>query len=283
MKQTLFFNNMNYFFRTLVLVFLCCTAAVAQVSVCSWNIANLGKSKNDAEIAFMANTLKGYDAIAIVEVVAGPGGEEAVERLAGKLSTSTKQRWGYSVSGITTSANAGERERYAFIWKIDKLKLVGKPWLEEKFNKKLGREPFLITFKSGEKSFTLAAFHAVPEEKHPEEEIPYLASLVDEYPKLNLIFCGDFNCPQSNETAFGHLADLGFVSSLKGQKTSMRQKCDGKGTACLANEFDNFFYKPAKISPGRSEAILFYEKCNSYQEARLISDHVPVMFQFSLN
>lgn len=43
----------------------------AQIKFCSWNIQNFGKSKTESHIKFIANTLNGYDVVAIVEVVAG--------------------------------------------------------------------------------------------------------------------------------------------------------------------------------------------------------------------
>lgn len=43
----------------------------AQVKISSWNLQNFGKTKTEAEINFMANTLKDFDVVAIQEVVAG--------------------------------------------------------------------------------------------------------------------------------------------------------------------------------------------------------------------
>ena len=37
----------------------------AQVSICSWNIMNLGKSKSDSELEFIAKTINNYDIITI--------------------------------------------------------------------------------------------------------------------------------------------------------------------------------------------------------------------------
>lgn len=58
----------------------------AQTTLISWNLENFGKSKSDAEIDFIANTIKNYDVAAIQEVVAGDGGTQAVARLADALN-----------------------------------------------------------------------------------------------------------------------------------------------------------------------------------------------------
>jgi len=40
----------------------------AQITICSWNLENFGKSKNDSTINFIANTVKDCDAVSIQEV-----------------------------------------------------------------------------------------------------------------------------------------------------------------------------------------------------------------------
>jgi hypothetical protein len=45
-------------------------------------------------------------------------------------------------------------ERYAFIWKTNKLKQIGKAWLE-KIHSEIEREPYLGTFHQ-DKQFTVA-------------------------------------------------------------------------------------------------------------------------------
>ena len=37
----------------------------AQVSICSWNIMNLGKSKSDSGLEFIAKAINNYDIITI--------------------------------------------------------------------------------------------------------------------------------------------------------------------------------------------------------------------------
>ena len=100
-KQTLF-----------ILLFLFVTLlSNAQVSVCSWNIMNFGKSKSDSELAFIAATLNKYDIITIQEVVAGNGGAQAVARLVNILNNKGAQ-WDYAVSDPTTTSN---NERCAYV------------------------------------------------------------------------------------------------------------------------------------------------------------------------
>jgi len=250
------------------------------VNICSWNLKDFGKSKSDAEIEFIANTIKDYDIVLIQEVVAkDPGGAQAVGRLGDALNRKGA-KWEYRISDITSGENSYKRERYAYLWKPSKVTLIGRPWLEIKYTNEIDREPFFATFKAGNKSFTLVNFHAITKSMQPETEIKYFKFLPAEYPELNLIFCGDFNVPQSH-TVFNPLKKMGYKSALTGQKTSLRQQCINDD--CLASEFDNVFFNDDKIANQNAGVIHFYRTFANLKQARMISDHVPVYFKFSVN
>jgi endonuclease/exonuclease/phosphatase family metal-dependent hydrolase len=179
-----------------------------------------------------------------------------------------------------TSSSAYKVERYAFLWKTAKVKKIGKAWLEQKYNLEIDREPFYCTFEYNNKQFTLANFHAITKKKQPETEIKYFKYLPAQYPDLNLIFVGDFNCPQSH-TVFNPLKKMGYQSAFVNQKTSLKQEC--KNDNCLASEFDNIWYKTSKIALSKTEAIHFYTNFETLKQARAISDHIPIAVTFSIN
>jgi len=269
-------NKLKFLFSLLLL--LISTFCYSQTKLLSWNIQNLGESKSDKTINYIANTLRDYDIIAIQEVVAGYGGAQAVARLTDELNRKGN-KWDYVISDPTRS-NPYKTERYAFIWNMNKLKKIGKAWLEKKYQLEIDREPFFCTFQYKNKQFTVVNFHAITKNKQPETEIKYFKFLPEEYPNLNLIFAGDFNCPQSH-TVFNPLKKMGYQSILVNQKTSLRQAC--KNGKCLASEFDNMYYKTSKINIINSGIIPFHKNFNSLKEARIISDHIPIWFKFSLN
>jgi len=135
----------------------------SQTTLVSWNMENFGKSKSSYCIAFMANTLKEFDIVAVVEVVAGPGGAQAVAKLTDELNRKGS-KWDYSISDPTFSS-AFKTERYAFIWKTSKVKLKGKPWLEQKYKLEIEREPYFATFEIDGKTITIGAFHTITKTK----------------------------------------------------------------------------------------------------------------------
>lgn len=250
----------------------------SQVKLLSWNIENFGKSKSNEEIAYIATQLNKYDIVAIQEVVAGYGGAQAVARLADELNRKGT-KWDYTISDPTTSTPS-KSERYAFLWKSSIIKKIGKAWLEKKYAPVMEREPFLCTFESGNKQFTVVSFHAITKSKQPEREIKYFKYFPSAYHKLNLIFAGDFNCPQSH-SVFDPLRKMGYSSALVNQKTSLKRSC--KNGVCLASEYDNLFFSKSKIRKLNSGVIPFYQNFQSLKEARTISDHCPIWMKFSLN
>ena len=249
----------------------------SQIKICSWNLENFGKSKSDSTIVFIANIIKIYDIIAIQEVVAGYGGAQAIAKLADELNRKGS-KWDYTISDPTTSS-AYKTERYAFIWKTSIVKKKGDALLEQKFNLEIDREPYFCTFQFKLKQFTLVNFHAITKSKQPETEIKYFKFLPQEYSSQNLIFMGDFNCPQSH-TVFIPLKKLEFESVFKNQKTSLKQKCNDN--QCLASEFDNIWYNTKRIKINSYGIISFYSSFLTLKEARNISDHIPIWAELQI-
>ena len=254
------------------------TQLAAQVKFISWNVENLGKSKSDLTLIFIANTIKDYDVVALQEVVAGFGGAQAVAQLADELNRKGS-KWDYVVSD-PTSSSAYKTERYAFLWKTANVRLIGKPWLEQKYGLEIDREPFFATFQYNLKQFTIANFHAITKSKQPETEIKYFKFLPSQYPKLTIVFAGDFNCPQSH-TVFNPLRKMGYQCAFQNQKTSLKKECVNND--CLASEFDNIWYPVSKMTLKNADVIHFYQSFETIKEARKVSDHIPIAIEFIMN
>jgi len=267
----------KYCFVIIPFLLLSWNLAFASVNVCSWNLENFGSSKTSKTLEFIANTLQTFDIIAIEEVVAGNGGAPAVARLADLMNRKGKS-WDYSIS-TPTSTKGHKSERYAFIWNKSKISKMGEAWLEKKYSDEIEREPYMATFRKEGKAFTIACFHAVPKSANPETEIKYFKYIPAEYPSLNLIFCGDFNCPQSN-SVFNPLKKMGYSPALENQKTTLRDKC--LNGDCLASEYDNFFFDKGKITMVGAGILHFYKSYPDVHEARKVSDHVPVRLIFEV-
>lgn len=258
-------------------LFLFSILSFSQVKILSWNVENLGKSKSDETIAYIAQTIKDYDVVALQEVVAGYGGAKAVARLADELNR-TGTQWDYIVSNPTTGSSY-KTERYAYLWKPSKVAKVGTAFLENHYSLEIDREPYFCTFNYQGKAFTLANFHAITKSKQPETEIKYFKFLPALYPDKKILFIGDFNCPQSH-TVFNPLRKMGYLPAFVGQKTSLKQTCHYD--QCLASEFDNIWYNSNQFSIQNPVAILFFKDFNNFTDAGKVTDHIPLALTLEL-
>lgn len=256
-----------YFF---FLLFFCFGLLCSQPKIASWNIQNFGKSKSDSVVQYIAKKLRDFDIVAIQEVVAGKGGAQAVAKLADALNR-TGAKWDYRIS-IPTSGSPYKSERYAFLWKTKSIRLIGRPWLDTFFEQEIEREPFLATFEYEKKQFTLVSFHAIPTKDQPEREIKFFKNYLASYPKLELIFLGDFNCPSSH-SVFLPLKNKGFASVFEGQKTSLKTKY--VNGSCLASEYDTILLS-SRFEIQKCEIIHFYKDFYDLKVARKVSDHLPI-------
>lgn len=252
-------------------------ALLGQVRLCSWNLCDMGKSKADETIDVIAGNLKDFDVVALQEVVAGNGGAQSVARLASKLCQ-TGTKWEYAISPPTQGTRQ-KRERYAFLWKPSKVRIVGKPWLDTHFTREIEREPFFATFEYAKKRFTIVNFHAITKRMQPETEVKYFKFFPEKYAGLNLVFAGDFNCPQ-HHSVFNPIRKMGFVPALSGIRTTLKTVCKN---GCTASEFDNIFYRRSALAVKSKGIVEFFKAFRSFSDARKISDHLPVWIEFQPN
>jgi deoxyribonuclease-1-like protein len=247
------------------------------LTIVSWNIANLGKSKDDSEIAFMADMVDEGDIVVIQEVVAGNGGAQAVARLADALNR-RGAKWDYVVSNPTSGSKGSER--YAYFWKPKNVKLKGKAWLETNSADWIDREPYMARFQWGTETLLLANLHAVPKNKFPNVEIEKLKDLPNWYPDDAIVLMGDCN---SANTEYGGQAlyKNGFKDALKGERTTLKMKPDKEGRV-TANPYDHIYFEKAEVKIHDSGAWDFSGNFDDLKSARLISDHIPVWACLSL-
>jgi len=245
----------------------------AQVKIMTWNLLNVGKSKTDENIEYIAKIIKQTDIIAIQEVVTNPSGAQTIAKIHEELNRSSGAKWDYAISDPTVSSPY-RSERYAYLWRTSKVKLKGKPFLEPTYVEEIEREPYMATFIYKGKEITISSIHTLPTKHQPETEIKYLKFFPEVYPEHNLIFLGDFNLTEQH-SVFNPLKKLGYVPSFTEQKSSLKQKCI-KGD-CLASEYDNIFYHTDKNELVKAKPILFFEDFEDITIARRISDHIPLM------
>ncbi len=128
----------------------------------------------------------------------------------------------------------------------------------------------------------MANLHAVPRSKNPAREVALLDALHHRYPDDHLIILGDFNLDEDH-AAFDGLRALGYRPVLDDQPTSLRRKRRDEPDGHLANEYDNIFYETTPLRAARAGVIDFTTAFGTLQEARAISDHLPVFMDVQWN
>lgn len=242
----------------------------------SWNLYNFGKSKDDVEMAFIAGQVPDVDVLAIQEVSTLEHGEDAVMRLTRALAEDGKGTWAYVVSEPTSGRGS---ERYAFLWRPDRARLVGQPWLEPSLAEPIDREPFLARFERLGQTVLIASFHAVPSGRSPHREISLLGRIPDRYPDEPVLIVGDFNLAPTH-SAYDALVKRNLLPALADQLTTIKQRRDDEGNR-LANPYDNILYDARRLRPLAAGAVDFTEVFPTLRDARALSDHLPVYFAFT--
>ncbi|GAA3778003.1 endonuclease/exonuclease/phosphatase family protein [Corallibacter vietnamensis] len=252
------------------------------LTIASWNIRDLGKTKNDQEILQIAKIIRDYDIVALQEVVAkDPGGAKAVAKIADELNR-MGSKWDYRISDPTKSPSVYISERYAFLWKTSKVKLTSRAFLDSELEDKCFREPYIGKFqlKNGDEPFYVINFHSRKFNDNPEQEIIFFKDYPKRLKSDRVLIVGDFNLNENHEV-WDHLYYIGFKSALKNTKTTLKTKCKKKNY--LNYSIDNIYFPSSNIEMLKSGSNDFVNDCYNLQSARLLSDHLPVYMEFLVN
>lgn len=248
------------------------------ISIASWNIRHLGRTKTADDIYQIANLMRNFDIVVIQEVVAkDPAGAQAVAKIADELNRMGFQ-WDYQVSDPTKSPTPQHSERYAFLWKPSRVNMIHRAYLDKELEDLCYREPFVAEFRprGKKKSFYVINYHSRKYNDKPEEEIIQFIDYPERLKSDNILIAGDFNLSETHDV-WRPFYRIGFKNALKNQRTTLKTKC--KNDDYLSHPIDNFYFTSGieKISSG---SIDFVGSCENLERAREISDHLPVFMEF---
>ena len=246
------------------------------LSILTWNIQDLGQSKDEWELFEMAHVMKSFDIIAIQEVVAkDPRGAQAVAKIADMLNR-MGSKWDYRISDPTQSPNNYLRERYAFIWKSNRIQLQGRPFLDQVLARQCFREPYLAKFRDRktQSPFYVVNFHSRRFDQGPEQEIQYFSQYPSRFTDAPVIIAGDFNLDERHNV-WKPLYAQGYTSALTRSPTTLKRACNLMGNY-LNHSIDNIYYPIRAFQVLKTGKVDFVRACDYLAKARGISDHLPV-------
>ncbi len=250
------------------------------LTIVTWNIQDLGRTKNEAELSEIVKILKSHDIVAIQEVVGkDPGGAQAIAKIVDGLNR-TGSKWDYRISDRTQSPSANISERYAFLWKTSQVNLLSKPMLDKLLASKVNREPYIAKFemKRNRKLFYVINYHSCKYYDHPEKEIVFFNDYPTRLKSDNIFIAGDFNLTEEHEV-WSELYTQGFTSALRKSSTTFKKKC--KKNNYLSRAIDNVYFSQ-NINLINSGKIDFVRNCENLKNGRLVSDHLPVFMEFRI-
>ncbi len=258
----------------LVVLSLLMVLDIYAVSIVSWNIKDLGGTKDDQEITFIAEVVRDFDLIVIQEIVAhDPAGAQAVARLADQLNR-MGSAWDYMVSDPTDSPSSQISERYAYIWQPSKISISDGPKLVDKLSDLCDREPYYARFTQDGKAYDLLNFHARPHNRDPQSEVQAISNfIIDNRIRFNWVLLGDFNLTEQ-DSIWTPLYAHSFRPALSNQRTTLKRECDDGDY--LNVPIDNIYFNEDKNTMQESAAIDFVQRCENLIAMREISDHLPV-------
>ena len=267
-------------FSVLFLLLANCVLA-QELTIVSWNISNFGRTRIEKyqNIDEFAKILRDADLILIQEIVAkDPAGARAVALLADELNR-TGSSWDYVISEPTKLTSSQMKERYAFIWKKNKLELNARPFLISALESIAFREPFLAEFKVDGNTLVVLNYHSRKFYDNPEIEIEPISEYLLNINSSNRILAGDFNLSEDHEV-FTRLYNENFSHALTNQGTTLKKKCvDGN---YLNHSIDNFYYRMSDFEMVETGIIDIVEDCDRLLTKRYsLSDHVPIFMKIS--
>ena len=241
----------------------------------SWNIQNFGQSKSKEQIEFIAEVICPYDVIALQELEAKDNeGEKAVAHLI-KVLNRKGSKWNYIVSQATKNGRK-RQERYAFLWKSNRVHIAENGRLIKSLQRKVLHEPFVLRIKMNGILVDLYNFNARNYKENPEKEIAVLINHIISQNKP-IIILGSFNTFYNNKV-YDALYDNSFTSVLKGEKTQLSYRCNYNKYLSVAT--DNILYNAKSINYISSGVINYIGGCENFKIAKKISNHLPVVARF---
>ena len=250
------------------------------ISMAAWNIRIFSdNSRDDTELAIIAEILVNYDFIAITEIR-----DERVLRRTLAFLQKMGRDYDYLISSPVGSK---VKERYAFLFDSALITVIENGEIFADPDDVFLREPYYATFRAGQFDFTVIAIHVIYGKLvgQRQEEIQALATIFQAIQSADpleqdVILLGDFNREPDDLVAYGPLMTIPFMTYL----FDLPLKSHIKDSSL----YDNILFQTNHLTEYTGEHginrfdEIYFE--NDDKAANLaVSDHRPIWAKFYIN
>jgi len=234
------------------------------ITVASWNMHNLAYRGKETKLGIINLILSRYDLIVLQEV----GKPKVIDHLQKALQEVFQLPYKQKVATV----GKGKKERYAFLWRSDKITLLKGPELYPDPNDLFERTPYCGYFKVGSFDWGLCTAHILYGKKKEDrrKEVRQLSQVYRYYRNLindeDVIFCGDFNLPPDDPAWHKFIKEDGMKYAISHPVVTTFK---GK------NLYDNCFWpnSTVEILPNSGQVFKFDQLIAS---PKSLSDHRPI-------
>jgi deoxyribonuclease-1-like protein len=265
--------------RWIILLLLPTALLAEDLLLASWNIRIYSTgSRDDTELELIADRLQQYDLIAIQEARDPEVVERTLAILAGRGHT-------YEAL-VSEQVGRGVKERYAFLWRPDKVERLDDGQFYPNPDDRLIRPPFWVSFRAGNFDFTLITIHSIFGDTIGERRAE-AALMTDVYRTVqdadpdeqDVILLGDFNL-SPEDAAWGDLTTLAPPLITGNRYTTIRESAESL--------YDNFWFDRGLVQEYTGsngvEAFDVEVFANDDNAASLaVSDHRPIWAVFDMD
>jgi endonuclease/exonuclease/phosphatase family metal-dependent hydrolase len=251
----------------------------ATFTLCSFNIRIFSNgSRDDAELALIADRLQQCDLVAIQEV------RDAI--VVRRVENILEER-GHVFDSITSDpVGRGVQERYTFLWRPSLITPIGEAVIWPDATDSFIREPFIASFRAGQFDFSLITMHSIFGDSKTDRRAE--AALLDDVYRTiqnaddneqDVIVLGDFNLPPE---------DPGFqelLSLLTPLFTGNRYTTISENAKSL---YDNIWFDPEHLSEytgdyGMDDFDVTVFGNDDRAASLAVSDHRPIWARFRID
>ena len=248
-----------------------------QISIASFNIRIYAtKSRNNTELALIADRRQQFDLIAIQEL----RDEEVVQRT---LAILAAREHSYEAL-VSDPVGRGVKERYAFLWRPEKVASLDSGHIVPDPRDLFIREPFYASFRADQFDFTLITIHSIYGDHADDRR--FEGMLLDDVYRFvqdsdpeeqDVILLGDFNLPPDDH-GFRELTPI-LTPLFVGDLRSMISE---------SNLYDNIWLDPVHVGEfvGTIGIDYFDETVfgkNDKVASQAVSDHRPIWGVFKVD